>query len=342
MSITKKPFGVTRGGEAVFEYTIEDGGAYVSVITYGAAVTKIVVPDRGGELRDVTLGYDKLEEYEASGSVFGALCGRVANRIANGEFTLNGGKYALERNAFPHHLHGGAGGFHRRVWESEVRGGALILSRVSPGGEEGYPGTLETSARFAFADGRLTIATDVRSDADTVANIVNHSYFNLNGHGAGNILRHRLKIGADAYCETDGTALVRGVAPAPVAGTPLDFRGFHEIGERIDADFPQTAQVRGYDHNFALNGSGMRAAAEAAGDVSGITLTVSTDLPGIQLYTANYMRERGKGGAEYNARAGFCLEAQYFPNAVNVPEYESPVLRAGETRTRTVSYAFSA
>lgn len=338
--ITSKSFGFTKNNREVFEFTLKDiDGAYVKIINLGASITKIVVPDKNGTLTDVTLGYDTIQEYEESHTYFGTICGRAANRIANGRFTLNGVEYSLFINDFCNSLHGGKEGFCFKYWESEIRGNELIMKYESADMEEGYPGKMTTVIVFAFRNHELSIDVSFTSDKDTIANVINHSYFNLNGHDNGKVLDHSLMINADRFCEDD-EAVMPYRAAIKVENTPFDFRTFHKIGERLFDEDDQLRLGRGYDHNWALNMDGY--AATAIGDISGIRMDVYTDLPGVQFYSGNVIGEvKGKGGCTYYNYSGFCLETQQFPNAINVPEYPSIVLKANDVRTCKTVYAFS-
>lgn len=338
MSIQSRNYGVTKDGHPVKAFTLTDSdGSFVEIINYGCAVTKICVPDKEGILTDVTLGYDTVEEYERSKTYFGTICGRCSNRIADGKFTLNGVEYTLYVNDGPNSLHGGKEGFCFKLWDAEIAGDSVVMSYVSQDMEEGYPGCLKTSVTFTYRDHRLGIDCEFSSDKDTIANIINHSYFNLNGHDNGNILNHTLMLNAAEFCEDDDYVMPYR-KPISVAGTPFDFREAKAIGKELFDSNEQLKKGRGYDHNWVLSGEH---AASAVGDKSGITLDVYTDLPGIQFYSGNVIGTvNGKGGCTYSNYSGFCLETQQFPNAINVPEYPSVVLKAGETHTCHTEYVF--
>lgn len=338
--ITLESFGITKDGREVFEYTLSDvDGSYVKIINLGASITKIVVPDKNGILTDITLGYDSVQEYESSNTYFGAICGRVANRIANGKFTLNGVEYSLYINDFCNSLHGGREGFSFKYWDGEICGNELVMKYISADMEEGYPGNMTTVIIFAFRNHELSIDVSFTSDKDTIANIINHSYFNLNGHNSGKILDHSLIINANKFCENDDTVMPFRAA-IDVENTPFDFRHVHTIGERLFTDNEQLKKGRGYDHNWALNGDWH--AASAMGEISGIKLDVFTDLPGIQFYSGNVIGSvKGKKGYTYHNYSGFCLETQQFPNAINVPEFPSIVLKAYDVKSCRTKYVFS-
>lgn len=342
--IEKSRFGVLPDGRDVTEYVLKNpGGAWVSILDHGGVVRSICVPDRSGKLTDVCLGYDRIEEYLADDAHLGALIGRFANRIQDGRFELGGKTFQLAVNDPPNHLHGGPGGFDRRLWSGEAADDRLILRLTSPDGEEGYPGTLRVTVTYRLTDDNaLEIGYEAVCDADTVFSPTSHIYFNLNGHDRGSVLGHRLAVDSQAITENDSHSLPTG-AYLSVEGTPFDFRKEKPLGRDIDAGHIQLEYGRGYDHNFVLGRPGQpRRAAVLTGDESGIVMDVLTDRPGMQLYTANYLTPRtGKGGARYGQREAVCLETQCFPNAPRHPHFPSPVLARGERfKSRTV-YQFS-
>lgn len=337
MSVTSRPFGHTADGTPVTCYTLSDRGRMsVAVLDYGCTIQSLTV--RGV---DVALGYDTIEEYERNDSYLGAVIGRHANRIGGGVFSLNGTLYSLVCNDGHNHLHGGRQGFDRRVWDARVEEDGLTLSRVSPDGEEGYPGTLHVSVRYALrGDGTLAITYRAQCDADTVLNLTNHCYFNLNGQGQGTILGHALRLDAQSYTENDGECLPTGVI-APTAGTPFDFRAGKALGDEIHCGHPQLRSCGGYDHNLILSGAGLRTVGTLTGEVSGISMDVRTDQPGLQLYTGNFLTPRvGKGGTRYDRHSGVCLETQHFPNAMAHPHFPSVVLKKEEPFFSVTEYRF--
>ena len=345
VTITAAPFGTTAAGESVMRYTMQNAaGMNVSVLDYGCTVQRILVPDRTGKPIDVALGYDDLAGYEAGTSFFGAFIGRCANRIKGARFTLDGREYTLERNDGDNHLHGV---YSRKVFASAQEDGALVFRRVSPDGEEGYPGTLQVEVRCRLTeDNALKLAYRARTDAPTVVNFTNHTYFNLNG--GGDILGHRLKICAERFTECDAQTLPTGRI-LPVAGTPLDFRAGKVIG--ADMDLRGCEQLRlccGYDHNFILDGQAgsLREMAAAEGDGSGIRLEAYTTQPGMQLYSGNFVdldaAPCGRGGVRYPRHAGFCLESQHYPCSPSFPDFPTTVLRPGEEYCETTVYRFFA
>lgn len=340
--ITSEPFGVTKSGEAVTRWTLQNAaGMEVRILSYGCTVQSILVPDAAGKKIDVALGYDDLAGYEAGSCFFGCFIGRYANRIKGARFWLNGREYALEKNDGENHLHGV---YCTSVFDGAVEDGALVLRRLSPDGEEGYPGALHVEVRYALTD-RNELVMDYRAvtDADTVVNFTNHTYFNLNG--GGDVLGHRLSISADHFGEGDAQTLPTGRI-LRVIGTPMDFRSGRVIGEDIDCDWDQIRNCRGYDHNFIIRGEPgeLRRMAAARGDVSGIRMEASTTQPAMQLYTGNYVdgdaAKSGKGGVRYPRYGGFCLESQHYPCSPNFPDFPSTVLRPGEEYHETTVYRF--
>ena len=344
MSITARPFGATREGDPVTLYRLEaPDGAYAQVLDYGAILQAVAVPDREGRLRDVCLGFGSPIEYqEKHDGYLGALVGRCANRIRGARFQLNGRPYVLAANQAPNHLHGGVRGFDQYLWEAQVVEDGLLLSRLSPDGEEGYPGALRTEVRYSFtADHVLRLDLRAVSDADTVVSLTSHAYWDLNGHGAGDVGSHTLSIDAIAYTELAGDSCPTGTI-ASVVGTPFDLRTPRPLSAGWDADHPQIRQGGGYDHNWVLRGSGLREAAVLHAPESGITMSLSTTQPGLQVYTANFLPEvTGKDGAAYGRRRGVALEAQGFPDAIHQPEFPSPILRAGEVYHQEIVFAFA-
>lgn len=344
--MTKKVFGTTREGRTVTEYTLKNaGGMEVSLTDLGATVVAVRLAGADGRVRDVVLGYDNPADYQEHTCYFGAVIGRNANRIADARITLDGTEYALEQNDNGNNLHSGAHGVDGIVWDAEEESAqSIVFSCQSGDGEQDFPGNMDVRVTYTLTDeNELVINYRAKSDKTTVANFTNHSYFNLDGHDSGRIERQELEIFASHYTPViDGKAIPTGEL-ADVSGTPMDFRKKKEIGAEIEADFAQLKYVGGYDHNYAIDGADgtMRLAARAAGAKSGIGMEVYTDCVGIQLYAGNFITDmQGKEGAHYGARCGFCLETQYFPNAVNEPNFKSPVLRPGETYDSTTKYRF--
>lgn len=342
ISITSAPFGVTKNGETVTRWMLSNAsGMEVGILDFGCTVQSILVPDAAGKKIDVALGYDALDGYEAGTCFFGAFVGRYANRIKGAQFELNGKRYALEKNDGNNHLHGV---YCKQVFDAAVEDDTLIFRRVSPDGEEGYPGTLTFEVRYRLTeDNALEIEYVGRTDADTVVNFTNHTYFNLNG--AGDILGHKMTICADRFTEGDAETLPTGRI-LEVAGTPMDFRAGRVIGADIAADFEQLKLAGGYDHNFILNGEAgtLRKMAAAEGGESGLRMEAFTTQPAMQLYTGNFVHMDaapfGKGGVRYPRYAGFCLESQHYPCSPNFPAFPTTVLRPGEEYREKTVYRF--
>ena len=344
MENNRRPFGHMPDGTPVEEVALRDGTLTCQIITYGGAVRTLTAPDRDGNPVDVVLGFDRLEDYLAQDKYIGALVGRYANRIGGAKFTLNGVEYPLFANDGPNALHGGRVGFDKRVWTVErLTANSVVLSLISPDGEEGYPGTLTAAVAYTLAFGGLDIDYRARCDKDTVCNITNHSYFNLSGHDSGPVTGQHIRIFSTHY-----TPAAPGLIPtgelAPVKGTPLDLWDEQEIGARIDAPFEQLKLAGGFDHNWAvLNWDGvLRHVARVWSPDTGIAMDTATTLPGMQFYTGNFLKgcPEGKGGAVYGDRCGLCLEAQFFPDSPNQPSFPSCVLRAGEEYRHKTVYRF--
>lgn len=344
MSNSVTPFGATREGLPVHLYRLENAsGAWAEVLDYGATIRAVAVPDKEGHLTDVCLGYDTLAEYELQDACLGATVGRCANRISGGKFTLGSRAYTLALNDGPNHLHGGNRGFDRHVWAGRLEGDTLSLTRTSPDGEEGYPGTVEAEVRYTLTnENELVLECLARTDRETPVNLTNHAYWNLDGHGAGSVGDHTMQIYADTATENDPSSCPNGRLFS-VEGTPLDLRAPRRLADGWDASHPQIKIGAGYDQNYAVKGKGLREAGVLRSDRSGIALRLSTTQPGLQIYTANFLTDRpGKGGAHYARRGGVALEAQGYPNAVNVPEFPSVVLRPGETYREKIVFRFEA
>lgn len=351
--ITSRPFGSVDSQEVNLYTLANDHGFQVSITNYGGTITSILAADRSGQVADVALGYQRLEDYLAGSPYFGCITGRYANRIRQGKFTLNGREYKLAINNETNHLHGGKVGFDKKVWQPTTRcdaGGAhLELRYTSPDGEEGYPGTLEVQVTYTLTDqNELRIAYSAGTDAPTVLNLTNHCYFNLAGEGSGKtILDHQIQIQADEFTPVDATLIPTGIAS--LDGTPLDFRKMTAIGERIAQDHPQLQFGRGYDHNYVVQKGRSEApnwVATVLEPVSGRTLKVFTTEPGMQFYCGNFLdgTKTGKSGQPYHHRTGLCLETQVFPDSPNqhnkVPGYTSALLQPGETYRHVTIYRF--
>jgi len=354
MNQSPQPFGRLPDGRETRLFTLGNAADFQAQISdFGGTVVRLFAPDRDGRLEDVVLGFDSVERYPAESPYFGAIIGRVGNRIADGRFTLDGQTYHVATNnspgGIPCHLHGGNGGFDKVLWAAEpaTREGqpALSLRYTSEEGEEGYPGKLTVEVTYSLTvDQGLRIDYTATTDRATPVNLTNHSYFNLAGAGQGDVLGHEVTLHASRY-----TPVRPGLIPtgelAPVAGTPFDFARPHPIGERIAADHEQLRLGIGYDHNWVLNSTGgsLALAATVHEPVSGRILEALTTEPGIQFYTGNFLTGKlaGKAGAIYAHRGGFCLETQHFPDSVNQPAFPSTILRPGQTYRSTTVYRFS-
>lgn len=343
--VRRSDFGNLPDGTAIDQYTLtSSSGAVAKLITYGATLTELWTPDKNGELADVVLGFDRLQQYVGKHPYFGGTIGRYANRIAKGKFTLDGKPYSLFINNGPNSIHGGEIGFSRKVWKAqpvEIAGAVAVrFTYLSRDGEEGYPGNLNVSVTYALTnDNALKISFTAKTDKRTPINLTNHSYFNLSGAGSGNILRNVLRLSADRYTPTNATMIPTGEL-RPVDGTPYDFRNPTEIGARIS----EIPEVGGYDINFVLNGKvgELRQIAELKDPDSGRNMDVWTDRPGVQLYTAIGLDGsiHGIGGA-YEKFGAVCLETQHFPDSVNHPDFPSVILGPGEEFLSETIYKFS-
>jgi aldose 1-epimerase len=344
MSIKKQAFGKTEDGKSIDLYILTNAnGLKAEIITFGGIVTSLQVPDRNGKFADIVLGCDSVDDYAKRSPYFGALIGRFGNRIAKGKFTLDGVEYTLATNNGPNHLHGGVKGFDKVVWDAKPmqskEGPALKLTYRSRDGEEGYPGNLSCIVSYTLTNNNeLKITYEAKTDKATIVNLTHHSYFNLAGFSSGDILGHQLQIFADHFTPVDKTLIPTGEIKA-VKGTPWDFIKPMAIGSRIK-------QVEGgYDHNYVLNSSdgSLALAASVYEPKSGRVLEIFTTEPGIQFYSGNFLDGSLKGkGAVYNKHAGFCLEAQHFPDSPNKSNFPSVVLKPGEKYTQLTVHKFSA
>jgi len=346
-----EPFGKTKDGTPVELYTLEnENGMVAKVMTRGATLVELHVPDKDGNTADVINGFDNVAGYEGEGNqYFGCTTGRVCNRIGGAEFELNGKTYKLEANDGENHLHGGGErSLDKVVWDAKVlnpkQGQAVRFSYTSPDGEEGYPGNLSIEVTYRLNDqNRLSIQYKATTDQDTPVNLTNHAYFNLAGHGSDTVLDHVLRLNADQYTPTDEGLIPTGEI-ADVEGTPLDFTKPTKIGKRIE-ELTNTPAL-GYDHNFVLNdpreGRDLALAAMLRDPDSGRTLRIFTTEPGIQFYSGNFLNgQTGKDGKTYAHRSACCLETQHFPDAVHHENFPSIILKPGETFESTTVYAFS-
>lgn len=346
--MAKTSFGKTNEGAEVTKYTLKNaGGMEVDIISLGAAMRAIRVPDKDGRVRDVLLGYDTPADYQNVRGYLGMVIGRNGNRIKDAKVTIDGVAYELEANNNENNLHSGSEGFHSVVWEeAEADDTHVVFKHTSPDGAQGFPGRMQVTMTYTLTDaGEVVLDYRATTDKKTVANFTNHAYFNLDGHESGSMEAQRLQIFASHYTPVvDKKAIPTGEI-ASVEGTPMDFREMTAIGARIGDDFEQLQFVGGYDHNYALDSTdgSLALAARAKSDVSGIRMDVYTTCPGVQLYAGNFVGgQTGKGGVAYKNRQGFCLETQYFPNSVNEKNFAQPFLAPGETYESTTKYCFFA
>ena len=347
-SLAKMDFGKTSDGQAIELYVLKNGNLTVKVMTFGAIITEIDAPDRAGKTANVVLGFDDLKGYLAGHPYFGAVAGRVANRVAKGKFSLEGKEYNLAINNGPNSLHGGIKGFDKAVWKAEELtssdGPSVRFSYTSPDGEEGYPGNLATTVTYTVTkNGELRIDYKATTDKTTIVNLTQHSYFNLAGPASGNILDHELTLAADHYTPGDATMIPTG-SIEPVKGTPLDFTNATPIGKRFSEI---KADPVGYDHNFVIRNGGGKApvfTAKVRDPKSGRIMEVFTTEPGVQFYTGNFLDGSltGKEGVVYNKQQGFCLETQHYPDSIHHPNFPSTVLEPGKSYTQTTIFKFSA
>jgi len=343
--ISTASFDKTLNGQKTALYFLNNNNnAEIAITNYGARIVSLIIPDKNKQPTDVVVGFDSLEGYLNSTETYhGAVVGRYANRIARGRFTLNGNTYQLSINNPPNHLHGGPKGFNNQVWKvEEIKNQSIKLSYFSKDGEENYPGNLNIEVTYTLTnENELLINYEATTDEETVFNITSHPFFNLNGQGTGTIVNHSLQLNADNYTPVDETLIPTGIFT--VAKTPFDFRKSKQIGENINDSDDQLKYGAGYDHNFVLNGNGLRNAARAIGDKTGIVLEVITDQPAIQLYTGNWMQGENniKYGLNDNHREAFCLETQHFPDSPNHSNFPSTVLQPGKAFRSTTIYKFS-
>lgn len=359
--IRKEAFGKLSDGREAELYTLRNTkGTEAKITTYGARLVSWRIMKQDGTFVDVVLGYADAAAYEKDDTSMGGVVGRHANRIAGGKVTIDGREYQLDRNTgskMQNHIHGGFKGFHDQLWTADETYEGVKLTYQAKDGEGGYPGNMTVSVLYSLSnDNELSIRYEAVSDADTICNLTNHTYFNLDGYEAGPVLDQKIQIFADSYTWADAESLPDGRI-LPVEGTPMDLREPVRIGEHIDDDFDELVMGRGYDHNWVLRGDlpdaelkpgmfgfdphcpidylkgGLKKAAYAESDQSGLTLACYTTQPGIQFYTGNFLCGGipGKNGVEFQRRTGFCLETQYYPNALAHPKFPQPILKKGET-----------
>lgn len=344
MSVSITPFGKTTDGQAIQLAVLKNDHLEVHLLTYAASIQKILVPDRKGNPVDVVLGYDHAVDYELNGGCLGAAVGRFANRIGGAQFPLYEEIVHVTANEHGNCLHSGLHGFQRTVFDVEPTLGendSVTMSAHSPDGTDGFPGNLDLEIQYKLVQSGLMIRYTATTDAPTVCNMTNHSYFNLNGHSSGTALGHRISIDADTYLETDDGKIPTG-RKIPVANTPMDFTEEKTLGLDIEADYPALQQAGGYDHCFVIRESGLRHAAWATGPVTGIRMEVLTTLPGMHMYSANGLSPvtPGKEGVQYHQRDAVCFETEDFPDAPNHPNFPDTTLLPDTPYSSTTIYRF--
>jgi len=348
LSIEQERFGVTNEGAKVDRFLLRNGAMELGVITLGAIVQSLSVPDRDGHMADIVLGYDSLDGYLQDTAYFGAVVGRFANRIAGGQFTLDGVEHEVPCNDRGNALHGGPEGFNRQVWSARATRSvdqvSVELTHLSPDGAMGFPGNLSVTVRYTLERSAVRVAYAASTDKPTVLNLTQHTYFNLHGQGSGTVESHVLTIPASRYLPVDASGIPIG-PPAPVDGTPFDFRSPKSVGRDLRAGTVQLATSRGFDHSFLIDGrhgGRLAPAGRVEEPVSGRVLEVLTDQPAVQLYTGNMLDGSlvGKGQRTYRQSDGLCLETQHLPDSPNRDTYPNVVLRPGETWRSTTIWRF--
>jgi aldose 1-epimerase len=343
--VRKEPFGKTTNGTPVEIYTLKDAAVEARIMTYGGIVQSLKIPDRKGKVEDVVLGFDSVNGYEKNpGPYFGALIGRYANRIAHGQFTLDGHTYTLPKNDGENTLHGGTRGFDKVVWQAKEIENGIELTHVSKDGDQGFPGTLTAIVKYTLVGSTLHIDYTATTDKDTVVNLTNHSYWNLSGQGNGTILHDEMKINASRFTPVNINLIPTGVLE-PVAGTPFDFRKLTVIGSRVNEDNDQLHNAKGYDDNWVLDkpAGQLGEAAEVYDPDSGRVLTVWTTQPGIQFYTGNFLDGTitGNDGKVYIHRGALALETQHFPDSPNQPTFPTTELQPGQRYHQVTEFRFA-
>lgn len=345
MAILKEIFGTTQKDEQASLYTLENANGMKAVVSdFGAVLVKLFVKDKDGELRDVVWGYDTVSGYEDNGVYLGATIGRNANRIGKAKFTMSGQEYTLDVNDGQNNLHGGYDGYEARMWQADMNeaDNAVTFTLKSADMDQGFPGNATIKVTYTLKDDNtLALTYDAVSDKETVFNMTNHSYFNLDGAESDSVLEQKVWIDSDEFTEADAASIPTGKILS-VEGTPMDFRSYRVIGQDIDADYEPLKFGAGYDHNWVLKNNGqMATVAKMKSDKSGIVMEVATDLPGMQLYVGNFLNnEIGKDGKKYARRSAACFETQYFPDAVNHDNFTSPIFAAGENYHTVTEYKF--
>lgn len=346
MSVEKQNFGKTKDGQQITLYTVTNGaGTVMKVTDFGAILVSVLVKNKNNTYTDVVLGFEHGEDYQENGPHFGSTIGRNGNRIDQAAFMLNGKKVQLTPNENGNNLHSGPDGFEFMMWEATEQENGVAFHHHSPDGEQGFPGNFDVTVTYTLTeDNAVEIHYEGTSDQDTVANMTNHSYFNLGGHDSGLVYDQVLQLNASRYTPVIDSKSIPTGELAPVAGTPMDFTEPKKIGQDIDAAFDQLQMTGGYDHNFVLDKEEgvFDWMAKAYCEKTGIQMDAFTDCPAVQFYAGNFIiEEKGKEGVVYKKRNGFCLESQYCPNAVNDPHFAQPFLKAGEKYDSKTVYRFS-
>lgn len=342
----KLSFGMTQEGKEASLYILENKNhAKIKVTDHGATLVSIIVPDREGNMKDVVLGYDNVSEYERNTGYFGATVGRNGNRIDKAQIVIDGEVWKIPANEGENSLHSGPKGFERVLWEvKKYTDNSITFFHLSTEEEQGFPGNLEVEVTYTLTEeNAVEINYCGKADKATVMNFTNHSYFNLAGHESGSAMNQKLQIFAESYTPIKDSKSIPTGEIAPVEGTPMDFRTMKPIAQDIEADFEQLKYAGGYDHNYVLSDKAgeMKIMANAYCEETGIAMEASTDCCGVQLYAGNFIDSRtGKGGASYFERCGFCLESQFYPNAVNQENFPSPIVKAGDVFTTKTIYRF--
>ncbi len=345
MRIEVRDFGVTTNGEQVKQYVLVNRkGMKAVLLNYGAVITELHVPDGEGKLRDVVWGYESIEGYEKNNPGFGSVIGRNANRIGNAQVVIGEETFELQKNDGENNLHSGTPGYNKRLWRGIIADDNKVeFTLMSPDGDQGFPGNAEVKVSYTLSDeNELRISYEAKADQDTIFNMTNHSYFNLEGQESDSVLNHEVWIDADAFTPTDQELIPTGEI-CLVEGTPMDFRTFHSLGERIDMEYESLKLAGGYDHNYVLNHKeGYSLCCKLKSEKSQIWMEVYTDLPGMQLYSGNFLDKEagGKDGKVHEKRSAVCFETQYFPDAVHHENFQSTILKAGETYKTVTGYKF--
>lgn len=349
MKVETRVFGKTNDGREVHSFILRNkNGMEAEFIDYGATLVKLIVPERNGKRKDIVLGYDDVAGYENNSAYFGGFIGRCCNRIEDGKFSINGIDYQLERNDNGVNcLHGGEIGYNNKMYEAETfeeeNGCSVEFFRMSHDLEQGFPGNLDITVTYTMTEeNELVIEYSATPDRDTIVNFTNHSYFNLQGHDTGDILNQKIKINADYFTEINDKLVPTGRL-IPVKDTPMDFREWKKIGKDINSVYDAIVKAGGYDHNYAVGQrDGVTLIAEAKDEMSNRRMEVYSDMPGVQFYTGNFIHEtrKGKDGCIYKEHSGFCLETQKFPNAINISEFDTPIVKKGHVFDSITIYKF--